>query len=260
MKKLASILLIILLALTGITIMPLEAHASQLNIHIDGPTVLATNQTAQYKVYVEGYFSLFRCGIIMTGYNLTGAKPTNFFVTSSKDGHFVFNVTAPNVPQTIHLYFTAYGMLNSTTIGARASRELSVDVKKAMDIKVKIKNTENYAIYNTIISFYIDGRYIGNTTVKVIKANATKNIDYKWIPQELYNGKHQLTVKISGKGVVFENGQQNYVYNFYYGKPPSYDYITYLSWGVLALVIVFSLLMFLARKGRKSGPAPKWKK
>ena len=260
MKKLPSILIVILLGLTGITIIPLEAHASQLNVHIEGPTVLATNQTAKYKVYVEGYFNLFRCGVIIAGYNLTGAKPTNFFVTSSKDGHFVFNVTAPNVPQTVELYFIAYGMLNSTTIGAKASRVLYVEVKKAIDINVKIKNTENYAIYNTVISFYIDGRYIGNTTVKVIKANATKNIDYKWLPQELYNGKHQLTVKISGKGVVFENGQQNYVYNFYYGKPPSYDYITYLSGGVLALVIVFFLLMLLARKGKKSGPPPKWKK
>ena len=257
MKKIVSILLLTLLI---ITVVPTGAHAAQLNIHIDGPTVLGTNQTAQYKVYVEGYFNLFRCGIIMAGYNLTGASPTNFFVTSSKDGHFVFNVTAPNIPQTIYLYFEAYGMKNSTTIGARVSREIAVQVKKAMDIKVKIKNTEKYALYNTVLSFYLDGRYIGNTTVKVINANSTKDIVYKWIPNGLYDGKHTLTVKIAGKGVVFDNGQTTYQYEFYYGTPPSYDYITYASWGLLILVSALFTLFFLGRKGKKSGPVPKWKK
>ncbi len=257
MKKIISVLLFTLLFVTFI---PTGAHASQLSIHIDGPTVLGTNQTAQYKVYVEGYFHLFRCGIIMSGYNLTGAKPTNFFVTSSDNGHFVFNVTAPNVPQTIYLYFEAYGMKNSTTIGARASRELSIQVKKAMDIKVKIKNTEDYNLYNTVLSFYLDGRYIGNTTVNVIKANSTKDVVYKWIPNGLYDGEHTLTVKISGKGVVFENDQQTYQYKFYYGTPPSYDYITYMSWGLLIIVSTLFALFFLGKKGKKSGPAPKWKK
>ncbi len=257
MRKITSIFLLVLLILTGL---PVGAHASQLTIHIDGPTVLGTNQTVQYKVFVEGYFNLFRCGVIMTGYNLTGASPVNFFVTSSKDGHFIFNVTAPNVPQTIYLYFTAYGMKNSTTIGAKATRELSVIVKKAMDIKVKIKNPEDYALYNTVLSFYIDGRYIGNTTVKVITANSTKDVVYKWIPNGLYKGEHTLTVKLSGNGVVFENGKKTYEYKFYYGEPPSYDYITYMSWGLLILVSTLFTLLFFGRKGKKSGPAPKWKK
>ncbi|AGB04632.1 CARDB domain-containing protein [Aciduliprofundum sp. MAR08-339] len=257
MKKLQIAILISLLLLGTI---PLGVHASQLNIHIDGPTIIGTNQTVQYKVYVEGYFPLYRCGILISGYNLTGAKPLNQYVTSSKDGYFVFNVTAPNLPQTIYLNFVAYGMINNTKIGATTSRVLAVQVKRAMDVNVKIKNPENYDLYNTMLSFYLDGRYIGNTTVKVIKANSTKDVTYKWIPHGLYSGEHVLTVKISNNGVVFANGQKTYEYRFYYGTPPSYEYITYLSWGLLILVIVLFTLFFLGRQGKKSGPAPKWKK
>ncbi len=257
MKRVPIILLISLILLSTI---PVGVHGAQLNVHIEGPLVIGTNQTVQYKVYVEGYFPLYRCGIIMAGYNLTGGKPLNQFVTSSKDGHFVFNVTAPNVPQTIYLNFVAYGMLNDTTIGATVNRVLTVQVKEAMDIKVKIKNPESYSLYNTVLSFYIDGRYIGNKTVKVIGANSTKEVVYKWIPQGLYDGEHVLTVKLSGNGVVFDNGQQTYQYKFYYGTPPSYDYITYLSWGLLILVSVLFTLFFMGKMGKKHGPAPKWKK
>ncbi len=256
MKRMLSILILFLFL---ITIAPM-GHASQLSIHIDGPTVVGTNQTVQYKVYTEGFFKEYKCGIILVGYNLTGANPLNLYVKSSEDGHFIFNVTAPNTPQTIYIHFKAYGMENDTTILAREERVLEVQVKKAMDIKVKVKNVENYDIKNVVLSFYLDGRYIGNTTVNEIKANSTKSIVYKWIPEGIYQGEHVLTVKISSDGIVFDNDKKVYEYKFYYGNPPSYDYITYLSWGLLILVSALFTLYYFGKRGKKAGPAPKWKK
>ncbi len=94
----------------------------------------------------------------------------------------------------------------------------------------------------------------------MLKDNSTKEVVYKWIPQGLYDGEHTLTVKLSGNGVVFDNNQRIYEYKFYYGTPPSYDYITYLSWGLLILVSILFTLFFMGRKGKKGAPAPKWKK
>jgi len=257
MNKLFPVFLTFLLL---ITLVPMS-QASQISIHIEGPTVIGTNQTVQYKVYTEGFFNEYKCGIILVGYNLTGADPLNLYVKSSKDGHFTFSVTAPNTPQTIYIHFKAYGMENETKILAYEERVLEVQVKKAMDIKVKIKNVENYEIKNVVLSFYLDGRYIGNTTVEKIGANSTKNVVYKWIPEGIYSGEHVLTVKISSQGIVFENGKRVYEYKFYYDtSPPSYEYITYLSWGLLILVSALFTLYYFGRRGRKRGPSPKWKK
>jgi len=256
MKKLMPIIFAFILM---ITLIPLSQGA-QLSIHIDGPTVIGTNQTVEYNVYTEGFFKEYKCGVILVGFNLTGANPTNLYVKTSENGHFKFNITAPNTPQTIYIHFKAFGMEDENTIVASEERVLEVQVKKAMDIKVKIKNVENYEIKNVVLSFYLDGRYIGNTTVDKIAANSTKSITYKWVPEGIYQGEHILTVKISSEGVVFENDLQTYQYKFYYGLPPSYDYITYLSWGLLILVSTLFTLFYFGRRGRKAGPAPKWKK
>ncbi|OYT60841.1 CARDB domain-containing protein [Euryarchaeota archaeon ex4484_178] len=257
MKNLSSTLILILLLLS---LVPLNGGASQINIHIEGPNVIGVNQDVGYKVYVEGFFSEYKCGLIISGINLTGASPVNELIKSSKQGYFIFNITAPSVAQTIQLNFRVYGMRNNKTIGAIGDRILKVDVKEVMDIKVKIKNVESYEIKNVKLSFYLDGRYIGNTTVDKIAPNSTESITYKWVPEGIYQGEHTLTVKISSEGVVFENDLQTYQYKFYYGPPPSYDYITYLSWGLLILVSTLFTLFYFGRRGRKAGPAPKWKK
>ena len=129
-----------------------------------------------------------------------------------------------------------------------------------MEIKVKLKNTEDYDVKNIKVDFYIDGVYIGNTTVDVIKANSTKLITYSWVPQGLYEGKHTLTVKISSDGVVLENGDREYVNEFYYGTQPTYEYVKYINLVLFLTALGFFILVFLGRKGRKSAPAPKWKK
>ncbi len=257
MKKIIAAMAILLLVLTMV---PGMSEGSKISIHVNGPTVIGTNQTVQYKVELQGFYDEYKCGVMLVGYNLTGASPTNEYVKSNNTGVFVFNITAPANPQTIYIYFNAYGMNNGTEGVEKVTRVLTVEVKKAVEIKVKLKNIEDYDVKNVKLDFYIDGMYVGNTTVDKIEANSTKLVTYFWIPQGLYEGKHTLEVKVSSNGVVLENGDRTFTSEFYYGEQPTYDYVKYLNLSLFLIVLAFFILFMLGRGGRKHAPAPKWKK
>ena len=242
------------------TFAPSAAQASKISIHVDGPLVIGTNQTVRYKVSLQGFFDNYSCGVMVVGYNLTGASPVNEYVKSSVDGKFIFNVTAPATPQTIYIYFNAYGKKNGTENVEKVTRILTVQVKKAMAIKFRLKNVEDYDVKNIRVDFYIDGVNIGNMTVGILKANTTRTFTYLWVPQGLYEGKHTLTIKVSSDGVVLQNSGREYSNEFYYGEQKNYDYVNYVNLSLFLVVLGLFILVFLGRRGRAHAPAPKWKK
>ncbi len=248
----------IVLVLLSLTAMLPYTHASSGSVHIQGPIIAATQSNVTYKVYVDEYFERYKCEMFIAGQNLTGAKPLNSVSKTSNDGKFEFEITTPKVPQTLYISFRIYGYTGSKI--KILEREITLSVVSPLPVKVKIKNPNSYEIKDVVLRFYVDGEYIGNTTVDKVAANSTKTVVYRWIPQNLQKGKHTLKIVIESHGIVFENGKTAYSYEFYYGEKPSYDYIYYSGLALLiALSTVFSL-MLLGRKGRKSAPAPKWKK
>ena len=257
MRRLALFLVFILVTLS--ILIPVNVDASSGSVHIQGPVMAATQSNVTYKVYVDEYFEEYKCEMFIAGENLTGAKPLNGVTKTSSDGKFEFQITTPKVPQTLYISFRIYGYSGGKIVKI-LDRATTLTVVSALPIKVKIKNPNPYEINNVVLKFYVDGEYIGNTTVAKVKANSTKLVVYKWLPQNLEEGKHTLKIVIESDGIVFENGKSTYSYEFYYGKKPSYDYIYYLGLALLiSLSTVFSL-MLLGRKGKRGAPAPKWKK
>lgn len=253
------LILSLLIFLSFLYMFPLSSGASSAGMHVEGPTVVAMNTTVQYKVYINGDFDMYKCTLLIGGQNLSGAEPLSEVLKTSYDGYFTFDVTTPNATQTIYLDFRGYGLVNSTHKVKVFERKLAVEVKKSYTIVANVKNVENYTITNVTVNFYIDGRYIGNTTVDKIGANSTKQVKYIWVP-DVGDGEHVLEMRLIEKGVMFENNKVSYSRTIYIGNPPNYDWVGYL--GIATLITLASLFTFMlmGKKHGKRENAPKWKK
>ena len=227
-------------------------------MHVSGPSIVATNDTAHYTVTINGEFDVYKCTLLMGGENLSNAEPLGEVKKMNYNGVFKFDIHTPIIPQRIYLNFKGIGIINSTNTTKIFEKKLIVEVKTPFMINVKVRDIENYDIRNVTVRFYIDGNYIGSTVINKILANSTKNVGYKWVPS-ISEGAHQLKVEIDSKGIVFENGKNYYVREIYYGNPPSYDWVLYS--GIGAIVALSTLLVFImmGKKGRKQQAKPKWK-
>jgi len=251
-------IVIVLLFIGSILALSGSVSAAEGGIHIEGPTWAATETKVKYRVYIDEPFEKYKCTMLLAGRNLTGAEPLNEVTKTSTNGSFEFEVTTPKVPQTVYISFKLYG-INGDKIRI-FERKISLYVLRPLPIKVKLKNPNEYDIQNVELKFYVDGDYIGNMLVDKVKANSTKSVTYNWLPQNLQEGKHTLRIEIATPGIVFGNGKNIYSYQFYYGKPPSYDYIYYSSVGILVVLAGMLVFTYLSRKGRKTMAAPKWRK
>ncbi len=249
----------LLISLSILYAIPNGTGASSVGMHVEGPTVVAMNTTVKYKVEISGDFDMYKCTLLIGGQNLTGAYPTDQVLKTSYNGKFAFEVTAPNATQTMYLDFKGYGLVNSTHKVKVFERRLSVDVKKSYTIVASVKNIENYTITNVTVNFYIDGRYIGNATVDKIAANSTKQVTYIWVP-DVGDGEHKLEMKITEKGVTFENNKVSYSRTIYIGNPPNYDWLGYLGIALLVTLATLFTFLLLGRKHGRKESKPKWKK
>ncbi|GEM_PF-742476 len=233
--------------------------ASAAGIHVEGPSIAATHTNITYTVEISGIFDVYRCTMLIAGKNLSGAAPLNQVEKTNNNGIFKFTITTPNATQRIYLDFKGYGIINSTGKTKIFERRVYVDVKNSYTIVASVKNTENYTIHNVTVDFYIDGKYIGNSTIKKIEANSTAKVTYKWVP-DVKNGEHELKMKVVGDGVVFQNYQKWYSKSIYIGNPPDYSWVKYLSIGTLITAIVFLGFILLGHRKGKKETKPKWKK
>ncbi len=255
MNRVSVLLLALVLMLTYTTIG--ASGESATGMHIEGPSVAATNTTVTYTVMISGIFDVYRCVMLMGGENLTGASPLDQVEKVSYDGIFKFDINTPNSTQRIYLDFKAYGTINSTGKTKIFHRRIYVDVKNAYTIIAAVKNPTNYTVYNVTVKFYIDGRYVGNTTLSKIDANSTTKATYKWVP-DVKDGEHVLSMELVGNGVVFENNQKHYSRTIYIGNPPNYDWVGYLGIGVLITLSALIPFILFGRHG-KVEKKPKWK-
>ncbi|NPA75949.1 MAG: CARDB domain-containing protein [Euryarchaeota archaeon] len=250
--------LLIFLMLGSVLYLVPQTNAVSSGMHIEGPTVAATNTTVTYKVSITTFFDKYKCTLLIGGQNLTGASPVNQIMKNSTTGEFVFDVKTPDTPQRIYLDFKAYGIMNNSGNMKIFERVVYLDVKKTYMVVADLKNSEPYTVYNVTVNFYVDGKFIGNTTVKKIESNSSAKAVYHWVP-DVSDGPHKIEMKVVAKGVVFPNGQQSYSREIYIGKPPNYDWVGYVSIaGAAALGILFLFMFFGRKKGHES--KPKWKK
>ena len=226
-----------------------------ISVDIYGPTIVGTNGTYQYKIVVNGYFDEYGYHLFLTGENMSGGTTNELVGNSYYSNVFIVNLTFPSQPQTVYIYVMGIGIVNGSS-PVTTTNYLQVNVVKSIPINLKIKNTAPYEIKNINVTFYLNGKIIGNSTISSIGPNSTTNVTYYYVGT-FENGVNVIYARLNSNVVKFSNGSNVTSINFYYGTPPNYTWLWYLLIGI----VLFSIaILFFYTSAKKRPNLPKWKK
>ncbi len=231
---------------------------AKLNMSVDVPTVVGNGEKFKCKITFPKGYDVYYYHLVLFGYNLTNGGPTNMINGSSnKTNVFFVNITAPEyAPQTIGIYVE--GKAKIADKWAFSKRTVYIKVVKSLKFSVTLECMEGFEASNITVYFYIDGKYIGNTTVNGLQAGKNATATFVWVPKNIQEGWHKVVAKIVDEGVVFtQTGNKTYSMEFYYGK---YEPV---NWGPILFAIssfVAFLFIFLTTREIGKRRKPKWAK
>jgi hypothetical protein len=252
MKKIGIFIAIILIFSLIIPV----SQARGLNVEIYGPTTVGTNGTYEYKIVLNGYFDGYGYHLFLTGSNISGGTTNELTGLSYSTNVFYVNITFPSTPETVYIYVMGIGIVNGSSQKVTSINYIQVNVIKSIPIQVKIKNLQPFEVKNITVSFFLNGKLIGNSTIQSISPNSTANVTYNYIGS-FENGVNTISVRLNTNLVKFSTGSNVTTIYFYYGKPPNYDWLWYL----LAGIVIFTVaIIYLYSAGKKRPGSPKWKK
>ncbi|EQB69593.1 MAG: hypothetical protein AMDU5_GPLC00003G0143 [Thermoplasmatales archaeon Gpl] len=184
-----------------------------------------------------------------------GMSPLNSTHESSKSGYFEFNITAPEADnQTIYgsIYLTAsfYGTpVNYTS-------EFHVNVYAPVRLYAEVYNSNYIPYYNVTISFVINGATFKTDTISKLTPYSKEKLNITVSSNVLDYGKvNTLEVKVLN-AASYKNGVSvSYSSKFFYGSPPNYSWIYYIS----GIVIIFMVFLVLSSGRGRGTKQPKWK-
>lgn len=252
MKSLVALILLVLVVGSIFTVAGASGNSSNGPITVSGPSSVAVNSTFNYSVNVQQIFKNYSVAMIVSGYNLTNAKPVSpSYENNITVGPTVFEVTAPSVATTMFLLFEVKGHLNGRSYYYNLTS--TVKVKTFTTLQTAIKNPTEFQLTNVNVTFKVNGKYVGATIVNISK-NSTSNVTYEWVSGRLSPGIYSVTVLINSTVVKLQNGN-TYTFKILSGNP----YTIYIYIGIIAffaIIIAVSMISgYYARKRR-----PKWKK
>ena len=258
MRNLFTAFLLILLLLAAVPLASMQTSAQPPNIYevsVNAPSSVYTGQ--QFSIYVNCTYGWgnYSVSAYFAGYNLTGFLPTSTYHNFSlSDPYFIINVSAPLAPQTLYVYITTYAQVGSKTV--QASSTQLINVFTPIVLNATVSNPSNVAIHNVTVNFLIDWNGVGHAFIPVIGPGASVPVSIKAVYPQLSQGEHTLSIDVSNAQVLV-NGKIQYSTQFYYGTPPNYSWIYYVSAGS----IIFAVLLALGAGRRKNRlSSPKWKK
>lgn len=252
-------LFLLFILLVAVSLPLAKADISLPKMDISGPEVIGTSQEFQYTIEfnASGYES---CGysVILAGNDLSGASPlTETIENSTTNRIFVLNLTAPDSAQDLYLYIDGYGMLNGERIEAEY-QIVKMRVIEPIIFGVNVTNNANIVLEDIPVNFYVDDKYIGNTTIDRLNPQENERVEYVWTFDSLGNGEHKLTIELMNEYLVFDDtGNQEYTQVFYYGTEES-DF-TWIFYIMIIVVVGMFFLLIMNRKDTKK-TTPKWKK
>ncbi len=248
------VLLFALLLTPSITATP----QTDFDVKVVGPQKAGVGSKVDFSIVCYGVYDNYALYYYVIGENLAGASPTEPESVRSSSGKFNVTVTMPGRPQEVEVVFRVLASDGdnhySRTIRYR------VEVVESITFSVVVSNPTNTTVEDVRVHFYVDGKYIGNTTVSKIAPETNTTVAYTWSVPEIKPGKHTLRVKIEGSATLFNTGQTVYTEEFYYGEEQE-DY----AWVLYALAFALFgtagfMLMSSMRRRRAAAAVPKWKK
>lgn len=201
-----ALLLLASLALPNLTAVDISAT-------IVGPDGVAPKAATVYVVHVQGTEGLgnltYKAQYWVEASDTTGASPLKASPqsTTSFNNTLRINVTAPTPEGSmdVNVKVTVSGPSGNYT----ATATKSVVVARPWTIQFPIENDGPVAAHQVLVSFFLDGRFIGNTTVATLPASTaagpgTVNATLTWVPVNVAPGGHvlRITVDLNADGKI----------------------------------------------------------
>lgn len=251
----AHALAFLLLAALAAPLMAVEAQGPVTAV-IQGPTAIAPTATRLYTVTVTGGPAedngTFEMQYVLEGENLQGGDPQIARTLANREGIFSFNITAPEAEGTIQLYVraTSSGEGRNETAEAR----LWIDVARPIDLRATIRNNGAATALNVTVTFYVDGREVGNMTLARIEAGGSAEANVTYIPAGLAVGRHavKVTADLDGDGVIEPDMGELLVSEFFYKSERS-NLPAILGTITVFILVVFVLVLLAIRRQRRLG-------
>ncbi len=249
---------VVLTSLLILALLPAFAQSQgPVTVIISAPDVAGTLKTVSVNVTVAGgpaeANGTFLLKAWLSGPDLTGAAPLqdNPLEMSSQNKSFTFNATMPSNEQAVDLIVE----INSTKgaefeIGSSSKR---IQVLVPLTVSANIKNTGAVEVRDVPVFFYLDNKFIQETTLDSLKPGESKAVTFEYLPVGLGEGAHTLEIRVDfdRNGIIEAAlGEVAHKGTFYrIGEPISPIFIVV---GV-AVGLVAALFILAALRRRRAG-------
>lgn len=251
-------ILICFLIFTLITV-PGLSHAQYDDVHvfIDGPDSVQTNTTVEYTIKITGGPAEGNeNGTWSFVARLEGEEQPLIAkiypdMLNSTENTFKANISFPNDSQTIKLIVngSSYTNLTDKMWSGDIVQEIDVFEPIIINISAVIRNPSEMDVEDVLISFYIDGNFIGQKSEN-IPANSTKKVYYNWIASKADEGQHDVQVRINDDSRLLEFNQGDNIFNMtiYVGERPEREMapiMIFNSDGLIFFILFFGSFLGL---------------
>ncbi|UCD91947.1 MAG: hypothetical protein JSV43_06865, partial [Methanobacteriota archaeon] len=202
------------------------AQDSEVRVFVVGPEAIEVGKKAVYNVTVVGgpaeeEGGKWQVAAVLTGANVseeTGASPTlaSKFNETQDSNIFLINVSAPSIAQHMVLNIEAFSHHGAETV--LTNETFDIFVVHPINLRATVSNPSNSTLKNVLVNFYVDGEFVGGTSIEEISPFSEGAATLKWITKDVSPGRHIMTVEIDldGDGTIEERfGDTLYVGNFY---------------------------------------------
>ncbi len=230
------------------------AQFDEVLVFIDGPSELQTNTTVEYVIKITGGPAeenetaanwSYSARLEAKDSDVSGGyiEPKNAF---SEKNTFKINLTSSTNPRILRLIVNGSSATNNTNAQSSGEvvREIEVFRPIPMNISAIIRNPTKVNVQRAVISFYLDGKLMGNRTVDV-PANSSKTVYMNWIFSKKEVGEHTVEIRINEalNLLEFENGDNIKTMVIYVGDRPDREQRPIMIFNS-AIVFVIGVLAF----------------
>jgi hypothetical protein len=241
-KKIVCAFTIIILALAiAIPTVNAQSNASDVRLHLTGPSVLGTLRSGTFSVtFIDPDSRVWTYKAYITAANTTGASPlVNSPINGTltvENNSFTFDVTAQQDSGELDLH------INCTSGSLYYEKVQTIPVVYPIAFNVDINNPSNVVINNATVQFYVDGSEIDMQVIQSLNARQNTKVSSEWITNDAKSGWHdsRIVVDLNGDGVIDTQAGDMIVENrFYIEGGRDWIFASIVLIGLIALIIGF---------------------
>ena len=251
-----------LLILSTLLFLVPQGTSQEVVVDVEGPSVMPAGGVALFNITAAGgpgeQGGMYNITAFLLGDNLTGASPSpaGVFKNLTSEPHWEINVTVPFAAQTMTFVVNITSSLENESDYREVRKKIRV--VGPIILSAEIHNPLEYELREVPVDFYVKGpgdedfRLVGSYTIETIAPGANEFASFDWIVADPEHGEYRLkaVVDLDRDGIIDESaGDSVAVSSFYIGGGGSF--LTYILGALVVLLVVLSIIWFLAKPRRR---------